>query len=151
MIRELVSSIRKTICNEKSILQRVSRDGKRHSVPSDHYRERRIPFGIDSVVDIKPGDRAIVAARTHYIFKPYRIFLPNSVAPYFLIKDIKIGRDSQLIGVGSIPGVAFAINVSGSELEINTMQISQDLIMAVVNISNESRRFMGWAVGKAVE
>ena len=111
-------------------------------------REFIIGLGITAV----PASGSIqVGVQPQVIFRPERIVIPSNLGPYFMLTDIKVGKDSQLVSPGAIPAVVFAENAFGVRLKMDTAQIAQFITLLVTNISSGPQNFMGAIIGPAVQ
>lgn len=115
-------------------------------------KSRRTILPIESTVAIAAGATATVTARPQDIaFKPERLIIPSTLAPDFLIVDIKVGNRSQFTQSGNVPGEAFLPNAEDSMVDFDTLQTSQDFIMIVQNISGAARTFRAALFGHALQ
>ena len=114
-------------------------------------KSREFPVGFDSVATIAAGASATLTQRPQIIFRPERIVVPAAVAAFFQINDVKVGKNSQLVSAGAIPAATFAETAFGVRLKMDTVQISQDLILLVTNIDVAARRFLAAMIGESVE
>lgn len=114
-------------------------------------KSREFPIGFDSVATIAAGAAATLTQRPQIIFRPERIVVPAAVAAFFQITDVRVGKNSQLVSAGAIPAATFAETAFGVRLKMDTVQISQDLILQVVNIDVAARRFLAAMIGESVE
>ena len=114
-------------------------------------KSREFPVGFDSVATIAAGASATLTQRPQIIFRPERIVVPAAVAAFFQINDVKVGKNSQLVSAGAIPAATFAETAFGVRLKMDTVQVSQDLILLVTNIDIAARRFLASMIGESVE
>lgn len=114
-------------------------------------KSREFPIGFDSVGTIAAGATATLTQRPQIIFRPERIVVPAAVAAFFQINDVKVGKNSQLVSSGAIPAATFSETAFGVRLKLDTVQVSQDLILIVVNIDVAARRFLAAIIGESVE
>lgn len=114
-------------------------------------RAREYPLGFDSVATIAAAASLAVSSRPQVVFRPDRLVIPASIAPNFTLTDIKIGKNSQLVGSSVLPAEVFSQTAVGVRLKLDTAQISQDIVLTVTNISGGAVRFMACLIGPAVE
>jgi len=115
-------------------------------------KARRLVIGMTSSAAITANSLATITARPQSIaFKPQRVVIPSTIAPDFIISDIKVGNKSQLVQSGELPGEAFAPDLVDGEMEMDTVQTSQDFVMVVQNISGASRVFRAAVYGRAAD
>jgi hypothetical protein len=117
----------------------------------DPGRAGRIVLGMNSSGTVAAAASTNITARPQSTaFKPERIVIPASVAPDFTIQDIKCGNVSQLAQSGDLAAEAFVQTVFGGEMDMATVQTSQDFVLAVTNISGAARTFRAVVYGHAV-
>lgn len=114
-------------------------------------KSREFPIGFDSVATIAAGASATLTQRPQIIFRPERIVIPAAVAAFFQVTDVKVGKNSQFVSSGAVPAATFAETAFGVRLKMDTVQISQDLIIEVTNIDVAARRFLAAMIGESVE
>jgi len=112
---------------------------------------RTVPLGFDSETPIDPGMQRRIITRPQVVFKGLRPVVSPDIAGSFLIQDIIVGKNSQFAASGGIPARTFEGNSFGVELDLDTAQIGQDVIMVVQNISATPTRFIATLIGKSVE
>lgn len=66
------------------------------------------PLPIDSGAVIAGGATAVISVNSQIIFRPRRLIIGNSLAPFFTVDDLRVGNVPLGAGVGSIPAEAFA-------------------------------------------
>jgi hypothetical protein len=124
-------------------------------VPRDYTRGRKLVIGVgtdpnDLPTPVAPaGGPTMVAAHTaktfqvqpQIPFKPDRFWAASAIAPNFVITDIKVGQQSMFAASSAVPAQMFAENSVDSPVNFDTAQISQQLIVAVMNISNATSAF----------
>lgn len=112
---------------------------------------RTVPLGFDSETPVDPGIPRRIIARPQVVFKGLRPVVSTDIAGSFIILDIIVGKNSQFAASGGIPARTFEGNAFGVELDLDTAQIGQDVIMVVQNISATPTRFIATLIGKSVE
>lgn len=113
-------------------------------------RARKQVLGMVSNGTIAASGSATITARPQtFAFKPERVFIPASVGPDFTIQDIKVGNVSQLVQSGDLPAEAFSQTSFGVEMDMDTVQTSQDFIIQVTNISGAARTFRAMILGRS--
>jgi hypothetical protein len=120
-------------------------------VPRDYTRGRKLWQGIGSnPQDANNGGPTAVPAGASFTFqaqpqipfKPDRFFVMSALsANNFLITDVKVGQQSMFASSNGVPASVFAENSVDSVINFDTAQISQQLIVAVVNISTSTAPF----------
>ena len=128
--------------------KRISAGALLRTLPPRSAREFVIGLGSTAV----PGLASInVGVQPQVIFRPERIVIPSTIAADFLITDIKVGKNSQLVSPGAIPSVVFVENAFGVRLKMDTAQIAQFITISVTNQNPAARNFQGAIIGPAVE
>lgn len=112
---------------------------------------RRLVLGMASTGAVAAGAIAQIVARPQNLaFKPQRIVIPSTIAPDFLITDIKVGNVSQMVQSGTLPAEAFTQNLFDGMMEMDTVQTSQDFVLQVQNIAGAPRNFNAAVYGLAL-
>lgn len=115
-------------------------------------KARRLVIGVNSTGTVAAGASATITGRPQSIaFKPQRVVVPATLAPDFTIDDIKVGNKSQLVQSGSLAAEAFVQTSFGVEMDMDTVQTSQDLVFAVTNISGAARTFRAVVFGRSAD
>jgi hypothetical protein len=128
--------------------KRVQAGAMLRTLPPRSAREFVIGLGSTAL----PGlSSANIAVQPQVIFRPERIVIPSNLAADFLITDIKVGKNSQLVSPGAIPAVVFVENAFGVRLKMDTAQIAQFITISVTNQNGAARNFQGAIIGPAVE
>lgn len=112
-------------------------------------QSRRLPMGIDSGVVVAAGATVTITITPVDPFRPEVLKVDDAIAPSFLITDIKIGRRSQLVGGNPLPASSFAGN-NTFNLQMDTAQQSQPIVITVTNTSAAALRFLGTLFGTTV-
>lgn len=119
----------------------------RQNAPS---KARRQLLGVNSTGTIAAGATVTLTARPQTVaFRPDRIMIPATLAPNFVIEDIKVGNTSQFVQSGSIPAEAFVQGMFDGLVEFDTVQTSQDFIIIVSNVSGAPAAFRAAVFGKS--
>lgn len=134
-------------------LQQLSQAGIKPTlaVERGYTKARRFPFGLQADGPTAAGAPGSVTRRPQTPIKLARLVIPSTIAPAILITDIKIGKDSQLVGSDPIPGEVFAPNSVGVDLAGDTANVGNDVTVAFVNISGAPQQFRCALIGPAVE
>jgi hypothetical protein len=107
-------------------------------------------FGADSVA---AGATVPLSARPQKTFKVQRLIIPSSIAPFFTIRRISIGTNSQTVdasGIG-LSAEVFSEVSQNSLVEFDTACVGIDITMEVTNIDASPRRFAATFLGPSVE
>jgi hypothetical protein len=128
--------------------KRVSAGSLLRGVPPRASREYALGLGSTSVAG---NSSANINVQPQVIFRPERLVVPSNLAVDFLITDIKVGKNSQLVSTGALPAVMFTEVAFGVRLKMDTCQISMFVTISVTNQNPAARNFQGGIVGPAVE
>lgn len=114
-------------------------------------KARGFPFALKADAVTPAGAPGSVTRRPQVPIKIKRLVIPSSIAAAFDITDIKVGKDSQLVGSDPIPGETFSPTAFGVELNGDTAQVGNDVSISFVNISGAAQQFRCVFIGPAVE
>lgn len=120
-----------------------------------------ISSGVQAIgfVSGAPGPAAAVAAGAQVLittqpqtwFKPMRLVIPGSIAPFFTVDNIIVGNKSQFPSPISLPGETFIPEAEAVVLDLATVDPAINLTLAVTNISGVPLIFRATFVGKQVQ
>lgn len=128
--------------------RRVAAGALLRTLPPRSSREFVIGLGSTALPALSSAN---ISVQPQVIFRPERIVIPSNIAADFLITDVKVGKNSQLVSPGAIPAVVFVENAFGVRLKMDTAQIAQFITISVTNQNGASRNFQGAIIGPAVE
>jgi len=115
-------------------------------------KARRLVLPMSSNGTVAAGASSTITARPQTIaFKPIRITIPATIGPDFTIEDVKVGNKSQLAQSGSLPAEAFVQTAFGVEMDMDTIQTSQDFVLQVTNVSGAARTFRAAVFGRSAD
>ena len=88
-------------------------------------------------------------------FQPERLFIPAPVAQHFVVNDIKVGKNSQIIGSGAISAMAFSdADMDASDrlgLRLDPCPLGKEIVISVTNIDQvQQHAFQGAIFGTAM-
>jgi len=112
---------------------------------------RFLPLGFDSVSAVAAGATAIITQRPQILFQPSRLVISGAIAAFFLVNDIKIGKNSQFGASGSLPSDVFSPTSVGVALAMDSAQVAQDIVLNVTNIDAAAHRFTAAMLGESCE
>lgn len=111
---------------------------------------RKYPLGFP-ITAIATGVTLNVTASTQVLFRSRRLIIPSIIASLVLVNDFRIGKDSQFLSSGPVPGRAFVETAVGVDLSLDTAQVSQSLSLNVQNTSLATISFMAAVLGDSSE
>jgi hypothetical protein len=138
----------KSAMSRELLRRRINSGTVLRSVTPRSSREYALGLGSTSVAG---NSSANINVQPQVIFRPERLVVPSNIAVDFLITDIKVGKNSQLVSTGALPAVMFTENAFGVRLKMDTAQISMFVTISVTNQNPNARNFQGGLVGPAVE
>ena len=115
---------------------------------SEPAREYALGFGSTAV---QGKSSANINVQPQVIFRPERLVIPASIAEDFLITDIKIGKNSQLVSTGAFPASAFTSRSETARMRMDTAQISMFVTISVTNTSKKMKLFQAVLFGLPME
>jgi hypothetical protein len=93
---------------------------------------REFPVGFISPA-IATGQQESIEVKPQVLFRGERLAVANSIAPFFTINDIKVGKDSQLAASGNLPAEAFSNLSVGVRMELDTAEPGIVITLTVTN------------------
>jgi hypothetical protein len=148
ILKKHKTNARKQALTRDLLRRRVAAGTLMRSVSPRSSREYALGLGSTSVAG---NSSANINVQPQVIFRPERLVVPSNIAVDFLITDIKVGKNSQLVSTGALPAVMFTENAFGVRLKMDTAQISMFVTISVTNQNPNARNFQGGLVGPAVE
>ena len=147
-VRKKRANAQKQAMSRDLMRRRVAAGALLRSVPPRNAREYALGLGSTSVAGTSSAN---INVQPQVIFRPERLVVPSNLAVDFLITDIKVGKNSQLVSTGALPAVMFTEQAFGVRLKMDTAQISMFVTVSVTNQNPAARNFQGGLVGPAVE
>lgn len=99
---------------------------------------------------VAAGAQAQITTRPQVLYRPERLVVPASIAPFFTIDDIRVGNRSQFPSAEPLPAEMFTQQADAVTLRLDTVNPAIDLILVVTNISNAAQDFRAGFIGRAV-
>ena len=142
--------------NTRAARQLVNREiAKREIADAALVRPRRsmitgtLPLGFE-FLNIAANATASVTTRPQTLFKPMRLVVGQTIAPFFILTDLKVGNRSQFPSSSPIPCETFSQNGFGVGVGLETVQAALDLTLVVQNIGPNQLDFRAAIIGKSV-
>jgi len=107
-------------------------DGGPRVVQRKHTDLREFPVGFIATA-VAAGQPASVEVKPQVLFRGERLAVANSIAPFFIINDIKVGKDSQLAASGNLPAEAFSNLSVGVRMELDTAEPGIVITLTITN------------------
>jgi hypothetical protein len=115
--------------------------------PFHKGREWVLGFGPVTVV---AGTGTTIITSPQVVFRGERLIVPSDIAGQFQIDDIRVGNKSQLVSANSLPARTFDEQGVGVRLQMDTAQISQQIVLSVTNFGGADSVFRASLIGRAV-
>jgi hypothetical protein len=111
---------------------------------------RQFPIGFTKS-GIAPGTATDIEVKPQVLFRGERLAVAPSIARYFDVIDIKVGKDSQLAATGEMPAESFSALAVGVRLELDTASPGITLTITVRNIDTTAQDFKAVLYGTVLE
>lgn len=98
------------------------------------------PLGFESL-NVGAGATVQVTTQPQTLFKPMRLCVPTTIAPDFVLEDVKVGNVSQFPSANPIPCEAFVPGMFGGGLALRTVNPALNLQLTVRNIDTAAHDF----------
>jgi hypothetical protein len=95
-------------------------------------------------------NQAIITTQPQTWFKPMRLVVPGSIAPFFTIDNLIIGNKSQFPSPVPLPAETFIPEAQAVVMELDTVNPALNLTIVATNISGVPQNFRATFVGKEV-
>jgi hypothetical protein len=123
---------------------------QRRLVSEEPTNERQFPIGF-MFLNIAPGDEEDIEVKPQVYFRGERLAIPPTIARYFDILDIKVGKDSQLAATGTMPGESFSALAVGVRMELDTAKPGIVITIRVRNVDTVAHDFKAIMYGAVLE
>lgn len=111
-----------------------------------HGRPSIIPLPFPAT-NVPAGCTVTIRAQTQVLLRGNNILIPASVAKFFDVLDLRIGKNSQFAAHGSgIPAKSF----TNRKFEFDTAQVGQEISIVVTNKGRRAHTFHCALVGRSV-
>lgn len=99
---------------------------------------------------VAAGAQATITTQPQTWFKPQRLVIPDSIAPFFTVDNILVGNISQFPSPVPLPGEGFIPAAIAVVMDLTTCNPALNLTIVVTNISGVPQNFRAMFVGKEV-
>ena len=116
-------------------------------------KARNLVLGFDTVAVVVKSTSGSTTTRPQIMFRPDRLIIPGTaVGQYFLLTDVRVGKNSQFVAAQSVPALAFAETTVLGTMKMDTCPAGVDITISYSNIDAAAdHRFYGALLGPAVE
>lgn len=115
-----------------------------------NQKARRFPSPVTATI-VAGGASATIAATPQTLFRPERLVVPASLAPSFVLTDLKVGNVSQFPNAGELPLEIFAQTGVDCTIELDTVNPALNLSVTVTNITGGALTFRAGFIGTSVQ
>jgi hypothetical protein len=123
---------------------------RRHLVAEEPTHERQFPIGF-AKDNIAPGDEEDIEVKPQVYFRGERLAIAPTIARYFDVIDIKVGKNSQLAATGDMPGESFSALAVGVRMELDTAKPGIVITLRVRNVDTQAHDFKAVLYGAVLE
>lgn len=106
--------------------------------------------GPNGATSFAAGQTGTLSARPQRVFQTERLVIPSTVSPYFVIRDLVIGRDSMFVNSEAAAAEVFSQTGVGVSLKGFIARPGIDININLTNIDNAARAFYGSIIGPAL-
>jgi hypothetical protein len=96
------------------------------------------------------GLQAIITTQPQTWFKPQRLIVPGSIAPFFTIDNLIVGNKSQFPSPVPLPAEGFIPEAQAVVMDLDTVNPALNMTVVATNISGVPQNFRAMFVGKEV-
>lgn len=137
-------------------------DGPSFEPPPQGRGTEELAFAPFIYRDLEAGEAGTISICPQVPFRMTRLVVDPHCAPFFVVLDIKLGRNSFLPNASPLPASCFPMipkisdqdevekMVELGRIDVDTAQVGQVVKIDVENRSSERRTFVAWALGMAV-
>lgn len=115
-----------------------------------NQKARRFPSPLPATI-VAAGAAATISTQPQTLFRPERLVVPASLAPSFVLTDVKVGNVSQFPNAGELPLEIFAQNGVDCTITLDTVNPAISLSVSVINITGGALTFRGGFIGTSVQ
>jgi hypothetical protein len=119
--------------------------------PTNQRQVLSFPQGPNGATTFTLGLAGNVSARPQRVFQCDRFVIPSTVAPYFAMTDLVVGRDSMLVNSERVALEVFSQTGVGVSLTGYIARPGIDIILSLINLDAvNSRAFYGSIIGRCL-
>lgn len=114
-------------------------------------KPRLYPLGFTQLA-VPASGSATITSRPQILFRPQRLVIPASLSANFVLTDIRVGKDSQLVQATELPAEIFTQVAVGVMMTLDTAQPATDVSLSVRNTDGANPHdFRATMFGSAVD
>jgi len=115
----------------------------------DRWREQPLP--LTAAAATAAGASGSVTNSPQEMFRAKRLIVASSIASFFTIQDLKIGKNSQFIASGSLPAEGFSQLGVAVSLRGDTARIGITIVISFTNIDAAAHTFSSMIIGDSLQ
>ena len=100
---------------------------------------------------VPPSTTVEIVARLQVLFRVNRLLVGSSIAEFFVIDDIKVGRNSQFVGTGGNRPKRSRTRPPETISRLDSCKEDVDITLIVTNIDGTAKDFRASLFGDAIE
>lgn len=99
---------------------------------------------------VAAGTQATITTQPQTWFKPMRLVVPGSIAPFFTIDNLIVGNKSQFPSPTPLPAETFIPEAQAVVMDLDTVNPALNMTIMATNISGVPQNFRATFVGREV-
>ena len=99
---------------------------------------------------VAAGTQAIITTQPQTWFKPQRLVVPGSIAPFFTIDNLIVGNKSQFPSPIPLPAETVIPEAQAVVMDLDTVNPALNMTVVATNISGVPQNFRATFVGREV-
>lgn len=127
-----------------------ARGGRMRVIKEEPTHSRQFPIGFQ-MDQVAAGDEEDIEVKPQVLFRGERLAIAQSIARYFDVLDIKVGKDSQLAATGALTGEAFETRAVGVRMELDTAEPGIVITLRIKNVDTAAHDFKAVLYGAVLE
>lgn len=118
-------------------------------------KSRQLPLGFPAAAlagggTVTSPTSAVSLTQPQVTYRGARLFVTPSALGVCIVQDFKVGKDSQLVAAEPVPAEMFSPLSFGSDMNLDTAQVSQIIALYLGNIGNSGITVTAGLIGTAV-
>jgi hypothetical protein len=124
--------------------------GRMRIVKEEPRHSRQFPIGFQSDA-VNPNQEVEIEVKPQVLFRGERLAIAQSIARFFDVVDIKVGKDSQLAATGTLTGEAFETRAVGVRMELDSAEPGIVITLRIRNVDTAPHDFKAVLYGSVLE
>lgn len=110
---------------------------------------RIVPIGLKA--NVAANGSTTISTMPQHLFRPERLTIPSTIAPFFEVQQITIGTTNQVQNGTPIPGEQFSEVGVGVGVNFGSAEIGQEITVNANNLTGQARDFRASILGTIVK